>query len=90
VGLNCTDSGMEEPAAIVYGRAWGATEKPMPETLTIDTETDVVPVFWIARPSDLFVPVVMLPKLRDVGVAATGDGVVDVDEIPVPAKGTEP
>jgi hypothetical protein len=61
----------------------------VPEAVTADIETDDDPVFAMVTLRELLVPVVRLPKLSDVGLAATADGVAAGAATPVPTKGTD-
>jgi hypothetical protein len=59
------------PAFSVRGRARPVTEKPAPVTLSFDSETLALPVFVSVTVCEELVPVVTLPKLSEVGEAAT-------------------
>ena len=71
VGSNTTENDVLCPALSVRGRARPVTEKPVPVRLSLDNETLALPVLVSVTVCVELVPVVTLPKLTDVGEAAT-------------------
>ena len=71
VGSNTAENDVLCPALSVRGRARPVTEKPVPVTLSLDSETLAFPVLVSVTVCVELVPVVTLPKLTAVGEAAT-------------------
>jgi hypothetical protein len=71
VGSNTTEKDVLCPALSVRGKASPLTEKPVPATLSLDSETLALPELVSVTVCVELVPVVTLPKLTEVGEAAT-------------------
>jgi hypothetical protein len=84
VGANVTLKEVDCPAARLRGSVIPLVLYPTPLALICEMETLEFPVFEIVTLCVALVPVVRLPKLRDVGAAESWRMV----EMPVPLRGT--
>ncbi len=83
-GVNDTLKEVDCPAERVSGSAGAVSMNPAPLSLIADMDTLALPVFVKVTLCFVLVPVVMLPKLSELGLAASWR-IVDT---PVPARAT--
>jgi hypothetical protein len=74
VGANLIGNAEEVPAAIVIGNVVPARLKPVPVTVAPVTDSDEPPLFEIVTFNVLELPLVMLPKLSELGATDSWAG----------------
>jgi len=84
VGSNVTLKEVDCPAASVSGSAEAVAVNPAPLSLICEMVTLELPVFATVTLCVALVPVVRLPKLREVGLAVS----CRTEDVPVPVSGT--
>jgi len=90
VGANETVNVALCPPFNVNGVAIPLTLKPAPVIPTLETVTVEAPVLVMVSESELWLPIVMLPKLRLVGFALSAPGVTPVPDTGMVNDGLDP